>query len=320
MSTMVRAAVATEPRHTEVKEFSLPEIPPDAGLMRVEATGICGSDWGMYLRGQPGPRILGHEMIGTVEKIGDVARERWGVTEGDLVALEEYLPCGHCEYCRTGEYRSCLETDTRIAGSIRYGSTPLTVTPSLWGGYAQYLYMHPRSVLHNVPAGVPAHIAAMALPIGNGFQWAYLDGGAIAGQDHRRPGPRPTRSRLRHRGEVGGGGARIIVTGLARDERRLAVAARTRRASHRHGRSGVISSEAVRRITGGRMADIVIDSSGGGPDIVNPALGDAAASAASWSCRRARARSTASTSTRWSTNRSSCAARAGTAMARSSWR
>ncbi|HUB96521.1 MAG TPA: zinc-binding dehydrogenase [Stellaceae bacterium] len=270
MATHAVAAVALEPRRTELREFALPEIAPDAGLLRIEATGICGSDWGMYLRQKPGPRILGHEMIGTIEKLGDVARERWGVTEGDLVALEEYLPCGHCEYCRTGEYRSCLETDTRIAGSIRYGSTPLTVAPSLWGGYSQYLYMHPRTVVHRVPPGIPMPVAAMALPIGNGFQWTFLDGGSGPGKTVVVQGP----------GQQGlgnviaakaSGASLIIVTGLARDERRLAVA-RELGADH----AVVVDREdtvaAVTRLTGGRMADIVVDTSGGGPELMNPSV------------------------------------------------
>ncbi len=264
------AAVAVRPRQTELREFALPEIAPDAGLLRIDATGICGSDWPMYLSEKPGPRILGHEMIGTIEKLGSVARARWGVAEGDLVALEEYLPCGHCEYCRTGEYRSCLETDTRVAGSIRYGSTPLTVAPALWGGYSQYLYMHPRTVLHRVPPGIEPHIAAMALPIGNGFQWAFLDGGAGPGKTVIVQGP----------GQQGlgcviaakaAGADTIIVSGLKRDAPRLAVA-RELGAQHAICVDEEDLGAAVTRITGGRMADIVIDASGGGAAIVNPAL------------------------------------------------
>lgn len=217
------AAVAVNARATELREFAIPEIAPDAGLLRIEATGICGSDWPMYLNAKPGPRILGHEMIGTIAKLGDIARERWGVTEGDRVALEEYLPCGHCEYCRTGEYRSCLATDSSLPGAIRYGSTPLTVAPSLWGGYSQYLYMHPRTVLHRVPAGVPHHIAAMALPIGNGFQWAYLDGEAGPGKTVVILGPGQQGLGCVIAAKAVGADC-IIISGLARDERRLGVA------------------------------------------------------------------------------------------------
>lgn len=268
--TTALAAVAVRPRQTELREFALPDIAPDAGLLRVDAAGICGSDWPMYLSEKPGPRILGHEMIGTIEKLGPIAGARWGVKEGDVVALEEYLPCGHCEYCRTGEYRSCLETDTRIAGSIRYGSTPLTVAPALWGGYSQYLYMHPRTVLHRVPPGIAPHIAAMALPIGNGFQWAFLDGGAGPGKTVVIQGP----------GQQGlgcviaakaAGADTIIVSGLKRDAARLAVA-RELGAQHTVSVEDEELGAAVTRITQGRMADIVIDASGGGAGIVNPAL------------------------------------------------
>jgi threonine dehydrogenase-like Zn-dependent dehydrogenase len=264
------AAVAVRPRQTELREFTLPEVAPDAGLLRIDATGICGSDWPMYLSEKPGPRILGHEMIGTIEKLGPIARARWGVSEGDVVALEEYLPCGHCEYCRTGEYRSCLETDTRFAGSIRYGSTPLTVAPALWGGYSQYLYMHPRSVLHCVPPGIAPHIAAMALPIGNGFQWTFLDGGAGPGKTIiiQGPGQQGLGCVI---GAKAAGAETIIVSGLIRDAARLDVA-RELGAHHTVCVDEEDLGAAATRITGGRMADIVIDASGGGAAIVNPAL------------------------------------------------
>ena len=264
------AAVAVKARQTEVREFPLPEIPADAGLLRIEATGICGSDWGMYLNEGPGPRILGHEMIGIVERVGDVARTRWGVSEGDRVALEEYLPCGHCEYCRTGEYRSCLETDARVHGGIRYGSTPLTVAPSLWGGYSQYLYMHPRTVVHHVPKGVPTNVAAMALPIGNGFQWAWLDAGAGPGKTVVVQGPGQQGLGCVIASSVVGAD-KIIVTGLARDERRLAVA-KELGAHHAVMVDRENLLDEVKRLTGGRMADIVIDASGGGPEIVNASI------------------------------------------------
>ena len=265
------AAVAVEPRRTELRDIALPDIPPDAGLLRIAATGICGSDWPMYLKRDPGPRILGHEMVGTVEKLGDAARARWGVKEGDLIALEDYLPCGPCEYCRAGEIRSCLETDSRVPGCIRYGSTALDVAPGLWGGYSQLAYLHPRSVIHRVPAGVAPHIASMALPIGNGFQWAYLDGAAAPGQTIVIMGPGQQGLGCVIASVVAGADC-IIVAGLAKDTLRLDVA-RKLGATHVVASDQEDLAEAVSRITGGRMADIVIDATGAGPEIVNPTIG-----------------------------------------------
>src|SRR5258705_6231320 len=154
------AAVMTSPRQTELRELPLPDIPSDAGLLRVVATGICGSDWGKYLSDKFSPCILGHEIVGYVEKIGDAARYRWGVKEGDYVALEEYLPCGHCEFCRTGEYRSCLETDHFNPKGVRYGSTPLTVAPSLYGGDNHNIHKHSRTRPPRPPPRRPAPLPA----------------------------------------------------------------------------------------------------------------------------------------------------------------
>jgi len=268
--TRSRAAVAVASKTTELREIDLPEIPPDAGLLRVIAAGICGSDVPYYAE-TPSPRILGHENVGIIEKLGPVAKERWGVSEGDMVALEEYLPCGFCEECRSGEYRSCLKTDNKRPGALRYGSTSIDVAPALWGGYSQFQYMHPNSVLHRVPAGVDPRLAAMALPIGNGFQWTVLDGRAGPGQTVVIQGP----------GQQGlacvvaakaAGAATIICTGLARDAHRLEVAKRLG-ADHTVRVDQESLAAVVQHATNGALADLVIDvSSGGATQVVNGAL------------------------------------------------
>lgn len=269
--TSSRAAVAVNVRETELRELPVPEVAPGAGLLKVEATGICGSDWSMYQDAKPGPRILGHEMIGTVVALGEAAQARWGVKEGDRVALEEYLPCGFCEDCRIGEYRSCSATESRITGGIRYGSTALSSWPGLWGGYSQYLYLHPRTVFHKVPANVPLRVASMALPIGNGFQWAMLDGHAAPGKIVLIQGP----------GQQGlgcviaakaAGASLIVVSGLARDEHRFKVA-REFGAHHTVAVDQEDLQFALMKLSGGRMADIVIECSGGGPAVINASLG-----------------------------------------------
>jgi len=94
--------------------------------------------------------------------------------------MEEYIPCGQCEMCRTGYYRLCSNTNPRENG-IRYGATPIAVEPSLYGGFSQYLYLHPNAVLHKIPSHVPNVEAALALPLSNGFEWMRIVGGVGPG-------------------------------------------------------------------------------------------------------------------------------------------
>lgn len=273
MSKTIRAAVAVESGRTELRSFAFPEIGPDDGLLQVEATGVCGSDWGFYQNypRQRGPLILGHETVGHVTHLGREAAARWGIKEGDRVALEEYLPCGHCEYCRTGDFRLCEATEIR-AGTLRYGSTPVSRAPSLWGGYSEFQYLHPNAVFHKVPAGVPAAQAALALPLGNGVEWAYLQGGAGVGSTVVVQGP----------GQQGlacvvaakeAGAACIIVTGLGTpmDAFRLSLAKKLG-ADYAINIEEQDLLETVGAITGGRMADVVIDCASGGPSTVVTAL------------------------------------------------
>lgn len=271
----IRAAVSYDVRKTEVREFPRPDIPVDGGLLKIEVSGICGSDWPYYLSypKSKGPLILGHEGVGTVERVGAIATRRMGVKEGDRVALEEYLPCGHCSYCRSGNFRLCDETDTlNRAGSIRYGSTPVAVAPALWGAFAQYQYLHPNSVFHKVPAHVPATLATLALPLGNGVEWSVLQGATKVGEAVVIQGPGQQGLACTVAAREAGAGL-IIVAGLANDtDRRRLELARRLGATHtiEIGTEDIL--ERVADITGGLMADLVLDCSSGGPAAVLQAI------------------------------------------------
>src|SRR6202011_5036014 len=226
MPESVLAAVQVAPETTELREFPLPDIATDAALLKVEAGGVCASDVGGYKRMGAGPKILGHENVGTIARAGTAFARRWGVAEGDRVAIEEYLPCGHCDLCLRGEIRPCAATDVHSnPAALRYGSTPIATPPALWGGYSQYLYMPPATVLHRMPAHVPLEQSAMALPLGNGVQWAVVEAQTGPGRSLVMMGP----------GQQGLGGVMaakaagadlVILTGLSSDARRLEVGQR----------------------------------------------------------------------------------------------
>lgn len=268
-----QAAVTVGPGATEIRTLTLPEPGTDGGLLQVLATGVCGSDIGYYenLHATRGDFILGHETVGRVAKAGALAARKWGVREGDYVALEEYLPCGFCRHCRDGDFRLCDATDWRLGG-LRYGATGLSVAPGLWGGFSQFQYLHLNTVFHHVPGHVLPRHAALALPLSNGIEWALLQGKAGPGQCVVVQGP----------GQQGlscvvaareAGVAKIIVTGLSTptDEHRLAMA-RQLGADHTVAIGDRDPLEVVADLTGGEMADLVIDCASGGTESVVSAI------------------------------------------------
>ncbi len=168
------AAVLEKPGHITLKEFQIPDIGPDQGLLQVEMVGICSTDIKIYqgkITTYPLPLIMGHEMVGRIAHIGPKAADSWAVKAGDRVVLEASTSCGACEACLTGNYRFCKNP-------LGYGlKTSCDVPPHLWGAYSQYMYIAPGSVVFPIKESVPLQTAALITGvIANGVQWVCLLG------------------------------------------------------------------------------------------------------------------------------------------------
>ena len=91
-------------RRCEVRDFPVAEPGRGQVLLRIEATGICGSDLSVYRSGQATDQIRGHEPCGVVEKLGpDIVR----LKVGDRVSVHHHQGCGVCPICATGEVVAC---------------------------------------------------------------------------------------------------------------------------------------------------------------------------------------------------------------------
>lgn len=258
MAMKTRAAVLTAPRKMEMREISIPEVGEESGLVRIEVTGVCGVDWPAYTghkidRFRP-PIILGHEIVGRIVRLGKKAATRWGVEEGDRIVMEEYAPCGRCEYCMSGYYYLC----GGISMEKMYGFTSLDVAPGLWGGYSEYVFLDPQALFHKMDDSVSLEAAPFYVSISNGIRWVQREAEVGVGDTVVILGPGQLGlGCVVAAKEVGAG--RIIITGRAKDARRLAVA-RGLGATHTVDVDAEVNVvERIAALTDGQMADAVIN-------------------------------------------------------------
>ncbi len=153
----MRAAVLYAPKDLRIEPVPDAPLGPGEVEIRVEAGGICGSDLHYYFDGGFGtvrlqePMILGHEIAGTVARVGaDVT----GVKAGQRVAVNPSRPCSQCRYCQEGKQNHCL--DMRFYGSaMRF--------PHVQGGFREMLVCDAAQAVA-VPAAMSAAQAAFAEP------------------------------------------------------------------------------------------------------------------------------------------------------------
>ncbi len=153
----MKAVVYRGPNDLRVEEVPRPEPGPGEMLVRVEASGICGTDLKKIQKGLLAPpRIFGHEIAGTVVLLGaGVDRFR----EGQRVVLHHHVPCGACFYCQRQAYAQCE--------SYRRNGTTAGFEPS-GGGYAEYVKAMDWIVARGaipVPDGVLSEEAVFVEPV-----------------------------------------------------------------------------------------------------------------------------------------------------------
>lgn len=251
---MSRAIVFNGDETWEMRDLPAPDPQPGGALLRVEATGLCHSDvdhfrghvhtsWGGEF-----PSIAGHEIVGRIEKITPAAKQEWGVDEGDRVAVRDIVitPDGY-----------------RIYGhdfSIHEGS-------GLYGGFAEHLELLPGSMVYRLREDSPADELTVFEPLSCAVTWvAPVNKGDIVLIEG--PGHMGMATIVAARGA---GAATVIVTGVAKDRFRLDSALKV-------GADHAIDVETedpvarVAEITGGAMADVVVDAAAGNPVTVNLAM------------------------------------------------
>lgn len=138
-------------KDVRVQEMPVPEIGPGELLMRVVASGICGSDVMEWYRRDKVPLVLGHEVAGEVVEVGEGV-ERF--KPGDRIAATHHVPCNTCHYCLSGNHTVC---ETLLRGTH--------FDP---GGFAEYIRVPAinvdRGVFH-IPEGVSYQEASFMEPL-----------------------------------------------------------------------------------------------------------------------------------------------------------
>ncbi|MEL6435309.1 MAG: L-idonate 5-dehydrogenase [Pseudomonadota bacterium] len=153
----MRSIVIHEAKDLRIEEQAVETPGEGQVLVRLATGGICGSDLHYYNHGGFGairlrePMVLGHEVSGMVEALGDGVSS---VQVGDLVAVSPSRPCGKCQYCKEGLFNHCM--NMRFYGS----AMPF---PHIQGAFREMLVADASQCV--VAEGLTAGEAAMAEPL-----------------------------------------------------------------------------------------------------------------------------------------------------------
>jgi 2-desacetyl-2-hydroxyethyl bacteriochlorophyllide A dehydrogenase len=150
LPTTMRAAVLVAPGRFELREVPVPVPGANDVLIRVERCGLCGTDIHIFkghYSADKLPLIPGHEFSGHVAAIGSAVR---GIRPGQPVTADINVGCGQCFYCRKNEILNC-------PAMVQLGI-------HVDGGLAEYVRV-PASHVVSIPDGTPVELGALTEPV-----------------------------------------------------------------------------------------------------------------------------------------------------------
>jgi 2-desacetyl-2-hydroxyethyl bacteriochlorophyllide A dehydrogenase len=265
----MRAWVLDDPGQLSLVEKPIPMPGRAEVLVRIDAVAICATDLEIIAHGPPalirGGQPFnqnftpGHEYMGTVAALGP------GVDEyriGQRVTVEIHAGCGQCKRCREGMYTACLNYGLNY-GDVDKGHRANGFTTD--GGFAEYA-VNSINTLVAIPDSMSDAEATLVVTAGTAMYGLTELGGLVAGEGVAVLGPGPI-------GLLGVavakalGASPVILTGTR--DNRLQIG-RELGADHVVNVRNEDAVEAVRRITGGKGLDYVLECSGA-PDAINEA-------------------------------------------------
>jgi S-(hydroxymethyl)mycothiol dehydrogenase len=257
MASQVRGVVAAgKGAPVRIETVTVPDPGPGEALVRVQACGVCHTDL-HYREGAINdnfPFLLGHEAAGIVESVGDGVTD---VAPGDFVILNWRAVCGQCRACLRGRPWYCFNTHNATQNMTLADGTVLSPALGI-GALVEKTLVAAGQCTKVDPAAAPAAAGLLGCGVMAGLG-AALNTGAVGRGDSVA---------VIGCGGVGCAaiaGARLAsaatIIAIDLDERKLA-AARQLGATHTINASGVNVVKAVRGLTGGFGADVVIEAVG----------------------------------------------------------
>lgn len=250
----MKVALLQKPFKFVVEDQEKPQVGPDEVLVKVAACSICGTDINAFIGNNPRswnvvyPFKMGHELAGVIEEVGEAVPDVPGLQKGDRVVPDGRIVCGRCYYCRKGLYNLCMNQSY------------------ISGGFAEYS-VYPYKNLVKIPDGISFREATLTEPLAcviNGnmkLKDIPLGGvGVVIGA-----GP----IGLLHAQLLKNRGLYVVAVDLL--QHRLDVARELGVPVTINAQKQDVVRE-VRKLTGGRGADVVISAAGGDVSVLDQAL------------------------------------------------